>query len=233
LRVSPSFICEQRAGEKFAVLLLVEPRALDVEELETRHETRQCERVDRELRDRLVGARIRFVVEDVHRAVAHLQKVDVAGDCTVGGVHAWGEFDAVLLLECGDVLLIKPDRNLDCEGRAVVGEHKVLWGLVAPLVVADGPDDEGGGISGRILLAIDDDARDVGEFRVRLRGASFGIVIATEEVMRTGIRDALKEIDNWCEARITEPLVVERASARGLELRPVEARSKSCMLRAT
>jgi hypothetical protein len=32
------------------------------------------------LRDRLVSARIRLVVEDVHCAVAHLQEIHVSGD---------------------------------------------------------------------------------------------------------------------------------------------------------
>ena len=41
---------------------------------------RERERVDRELRERLVGARIGFVVEDVDRAVPNLQEVDMAGD---------------------------------------------------------------------------------------------------------------------------------------------------------
>ena len=47
---------------------------------EAGHEARERERVDRELRDRLVGARVGLVVEDVHAAVSHLQEIDVAGD---------------------------------------------------------------------------------------------------------------------------------------------------------
>lgn len=47
-------------------------RTLDVEEFESWHQPRQRERIDRELRDRCVGARIRLVVENVHGAVAHL-----------------------------------------------------------------------------------------------------------------------------------------------------------------
>jgi hypothetical protein len=37
-------------------------------------------RADRELRDRLVRARIGLVVEDVHGAIVHFQKINVAGD---------------------------------------------------------------------------------------------------------------------------------------------------------
>ena len=71
---------EERARKKFVVFLLVEPGAFDVEEFQARHAHGERERIDRELRDRLVGARIGFVVEDVHGIVAHLQKVEVAGD---------------------------------------------------------------------------------------------------------------------------------------------------------
>ena len=49
-------------GEEFAVGILIEPRALDVEELEAGHEAREGQGVDRELRDRLVGAGVRFAV---------------------------------------------------------------------------------------------------------------------------------------------------------------------------
>ena len=59
-------------GEEFAVGILIEPGALDVEELEAGHEACEGQGVDRELRDRLVGAGVRFVVEDVHGAVSHL-----------------------------------------------------------------------------------------------------------------------------------------------------------------
>ena len=160
--------CKQRARKKFAVLLLVEPRALDVEQLEARHEPRERERVDRELRDRLVGARIRLVIEDVHGAVAHLQKVDVAGDRSLGRTHPRRELDAVLLLERGDVGLCQPDRDLDRDRHAVVGEHELLQRLVTQLVVADGRNDEAGDARRHVLFAVDDDARDIGELRMRL-----------------------------------------------------------------
>ena len=56
-------VCEERAGKELAVLLLVEPGALDVEEPEAGDAARERERVDRELRDWLVGASVRLVVE--------------------------------------------------------------------------------------------------------------------------------------------------------------------------
>jgi hypothetical protein len=55
-------------------LLLVEPGTFDVEKFETRYPAGERERVDRELRDRLIRSSAGPVVENVQRAVAHLQK---------------------------------------------------------------------------------------------------------------------------------------------------------------
>jgi hypothetical protein len=44
------------------------------------HAAGEGKRVDRELRDRSIRARIRLVVEHMHAAVPHLQKIDMAGD---------------------------------------------------------------------------------------------------------------------------------------------------------
>ena len=71
---------EKCPREELVVFLLVEPGAFDVEEFQARHADGERHRIDRELRDGLVRARIGFVVEDVHGIVAHLQKVDVARD---------------------------------------------------------------------------------------------------------------------------------------------------------
>ena len=73
--------CEQRAREKFAVLLLVEPGAFDIEHLDA-GKAGKCECVDGKLSDRLVGPSIGLVVEDVHGAVSDLQKINVPGDRT-------------------------------------------------------------------------------------------------------------------------------------------------------
>jgi hypothetical protein len=56
---------EEDAREELAVLLLIEPRTLDVEEPEARNTAREGERVDGELGDRFVGPGIRLVVEDL------------------------------------------------------------------------------------------------------------------------------------------------------------------------
>ena len=70
---------EDGAREKFAVLALVEPRALEIEERDA-GQVRERERIEGELGERLPGGRVGFVVEDVNCAVADLQEVDMAGD---------------------------------------------------------------------------------------------------------------------------------------------------------
>ena len=70
---------EDRARKKFAVLMLVEPRAFEVEQRNA-GKVRERERVDRELGERLVGRRVGLVVEKMHRAIPDLDKVDVAGN---------------------------------------------------------------------------------------------------------------------------------------------------------
>ena len=74
---------EHRARKEFAVLVLVEPGAFDVEEAKP-GEPGEREGIDGELRERAVGAGVGLVVEDMHRAVADLQKIDMAGDGLVG-----------------------------------------------------------------------------------------------------------------------------------------------------
>ena len=81
-------------GEEFVVAVFVEPGALDVEELETGNEAREGEGIDGELRDWLVGAGVGLVVEDMDRAIADLQKVDMSGDRDASpGSAAWGAPD--------------------------------------------------------------------------------------------------------------------------------------------
>lgn len=64
-----------------------------------------------------------------------------------------------------------PQRVLNCVehpvGHAVVGEHEVLQRLVAELVVADRRDDERGSFGRGVLLAVDNEAPGVGEWRRR------------------------------------------------------------------
>jgi len=60
-------------------LLLVEPRALDVEQAQS-GKAGERERIQGELRDRLVGARVRPIVKNMNGAVAYLNKVYVASE---------------------------------------------------------------------------------------------------------------------------------------------------------
>ncbi len=129
----PSFVAlrEKRARKEFIVLLLVEPGTLDVEQFEARHADGERERVDRELCDRLVGARVGFVSEDMDGVVSDLQEVEVARDATQRCSIARGEFDAVLRFEFGDLVFREPDGDLDRDRARVVREHEVLQRLVA------------------------------------------------------------------------------------------------------
>ncbi len=106
---------EECAREKLIVLVFVKPRALDVEQLQARHADREGKCVDRELRDGLVRARIRLVVEDVHGVVAHLQKVEVAGDAARIGFGARRKLDPVFRFKAGDFCLGEPDRDFDSD----------------------------------------------------------------------------------------------------------------------
>ena len=173
---------EQRAREELAIFLLVEPGAFDVEELEAGHADGERERVDRELRDRLVGARIGLVIEDMHGVVSDLQKIDVAGDASAAPHPPRAR--CRISFECGDVVFGEPDGNLDRDRARVIREHEILQCLVPQLVVADGRDDERGGLGRRVLFAIDDEAVDIGECGLRLRGARFRIVLSSEELVR-------------------------------------------------
>ena len=99
-------------------------------------------------------------------------------------------------------------------------EHELLQRLVTQLVVADGRDDEAGDARRDVLLAVDDDARDVGECRTRLRCTALDP--RSGRVVRADERHGLEEIRERREARVAGALVVELAAAQTLQLRPME-----------
>jgi hypothetical protein len=70
---------EKRSREELTILMLVEPRALDVEQAQSRYEPRQREGIDGKLGYRLVGAGVGLVVEDMYGTVPDLQEVEMAG----------------------------------------------------------------------------------------------------------------------------------------------------------
>ena len=78
---------EHRARKEFAILVLVEPGALDVEQTQA-GKPGERQGIDGELRERAVGAGVGLVVEDMHRAVADLQKVGMAGDGRSAGASS-------------------------------------------------------------------------------------------------------------------------------------------------
>jgi hypothetical protein len=84
---------EKRAREELVVFLLIEPGTLDVEELEAGYAHGERERINRELRDRLVRARIGFVIKNMYGVVSDLQKIDMAGDGARRPTRR--EFDAI------------------------------------------------------------------------------------------------------------------------------------------
>ena len=109
---------EHRAREKFAVLVLVEPGAFDVEKAKP-GEPGQCEGIDGELGERPVGAGVGLVVENMHRAVPHLQKVDMAGDGLVVRRTLGEKPDAVVAFKRGDVGTRQPDKQISTSTATV------------------------------------------------------------------------------------------------------------------
>ena len=57
---------------------------------------------------------VRFVVEDMHRTVSHLQKIDMASDCST---RARGKVNAVLCIEHGYGTFVEPYRHFDGDRR--------------------------------------------------------------------------------------------------------------------
>ena len=82
---------------------------LDVGQFEARSAARQRERVNRQLRDRLVGTGIRLVIQDVYGAVAHLQEIYVPSNCALGVAVPRRQLNVVLLIERGDVMFGEPN----------------------------------------------------------------------------------------------------------------------------
>ena len=95
---------------------------------------REGERVDRELRERLVGPCVGLVIQDVDRAVPDLQEVDVSSDDAGCVVEARRKRHAPSSLDSGDVVLGEPYRDLDRDGDEIIRQHELLQ-LRVPLVV--------------------------------------------------------------------------------------------------
>ena len=160
--------CEDRARKKFAILVLVEPRALEIEQRDA-GQVRKRERVDRKLCERPVGRRIGLVVEYVDRSVSNLNEIDVAGDDAFLAGHIREERYPPPRLNRSDIIFLKPDRNLDCDGDRIVRQHEALKCLVAELVIADCRNNQCGRVGGRVVPDVDDRVRGVSEAPCGLR----------------------------------------------------------------
>ena len=123
-RTAPLLSRQQRSRKKFAILLLVEPRAFDIEQAQAGQPSER-KRIQGQLRDRFIGARVGLVVEDVHRAVADLDEIDVAGE-DARLVALGQQLDAVFDFQRLDIRAGEPNRNFDGDRYAVVGEHEAL-----------------------------------------------------------------------------------------------------------
>ena len=117
-------MCEKRARKELAVLLLVEPRALDIKKSQSR-QARQSKRVERELRDRLVGAGVGLVIKNMNGTIADLEEVDVAGE-DARGASFREELNSILDFKRVDIAGRQPNRNFNGDRYRVVGEHEAL-----------------------------------------------------------------------------------------------------------
>ena len=149
---------EEFTWEKFAVLVFVEPRAFNVEELDA-GQAGKGERINSELCDRLVGAGVWFVVENVHGAIANLHEVNVTGD----GLAGAADDNAMLGFERLNVICGEPNRNFNRNRHAIVGEHEALKLRMALVVGADRGNDECGRFGCDVLLLNDDEPGGINE----------------------------------------------------------------------
>ena len=200
--------------------MLIEPRALEIEQRNA-GQLRERERVDRQLREWPVGRGIGLVVEKMHSAIPHLEEVDMAGDDPFAFRDFRGEANPPPRLDGCDVGLAKPYRYLNGDGDRIVCEHKSLKCLVSQFVIAYRRNDERSGFGRRILPDIDDRVSGVGERRLGLRGAGFGVPFPTEKLVRTIGGDVFEKIGKWREARVAFALCIERSGAQEVELRAV------------
>ena len=193
---------EQGAREKFAILMLVEPGAFDVEKLEPGGAPRQRKRVDGELGNRLVRLSVGLVVENMDGSVSHLKEINVPGDHAGRIAHARREFDAMLVFERDYVGFFEPDGNFNCDGHAVIREHELLQHFVAQLVVADSRNDQSGCVGRGVCLRVYDEVGHVRERGARLRCTRLRIVVAAEKIVSACGRNRNQEIGEWGEMRI-------------------------------
>jgi hypothetical protein len=77
---------------------------------------RERERIDRQLREPLIGVCVWLVVEDMDGAVPDLKEVDVAGDRALAAGELWGERNPPPRFDRRDVPLAQAYWNFDGDG---------------------------------------------------------------------------------------------------------------------
>ena len=135
---------------------------------------------------------------------------DAARSCSI----VRRELNAVSGFEFADLVIGEPDRNLDRDGARVIRKHEILQRLVPQLVVADSGDDESRRGRCRVHFAIDDEAVDISERRLRLRGARFRIAILAKQFVRARRRNVLQKGRESLEALMLRIAAQERERRR-------------------
>ena len=220
---------EQKAWRKLVVAVFVKPGAFDVEESQARHEARQRECVNGELRDRLVGARIGLVVEDVDRAVARLQEIDMSSDearfVAAGGIR-WmnrlfrNDRHAVHFFKRRYIVFDESDRDFNRKGNAVVGQHEALQFGMAVVVCANARNDQRGGVGRDVLFFEDGQAVEGKESGRELRTAR--AVLAAKQIVGARVRCTVQKIGKRSEASVAGAAIVQGAVAQEGEFCAVE-----------
>ena len=136
--------------EEFEVVVLVELAALEVLERQT-CSAAQCQGVDGELYVRVsLLPRLRLVVEDVEKAVADLQEVDVAGDAVAREVQG-----KACLAEVIKIIGCEVHGHFHRDRDGVVDEHEALQRFMPLLVRGRRGEDESGQLGGVIYFSYD------------------------------------------------------------------------------
>jgi len=129
--------------------------------------------------------------------------------------------DPVLVFKCGDIVLEKPDWNLDGNRDAVVGQHEPLQFGMPVAVGGDARDDQRRRVGGRILLFHYKEAVERKEIAREFLGAR--AVVAPEEIVGAGAGNVLQKISERGEPGVALAAVIERAIAQKGELGAVIA----------
>ena len=222
---------QQRPRRELVVAGLVEPCTSDIRESEAGHEAGQRESVNPKLRDGLVRAGVGLVVEDMDRAVARLQEIDVARDESrlmtkrrAGAVDRFfgNDCDAVYMFKRRDIVFEEKNRNFDGDSRAVVDQHEALKPRMAVVVGADARNDQRRRVGGGVLLFDNHEAVEGEKVRRQLRAAR--AVFAAKKLVRAIAVHAFEKMCERGETGVASAAVVESSGAHEGKLGAVEGK---------